>query len=270
MKFLDPWMSHTMTRSDAEQLATAYDKYDFGLGRHLCDIVLVEVFKKAITPGKTFVSENPDDLEGFIDLYLLADGAHLPATIKAANGFFATAFAASGQYGQMMFTEAHMKKLQSLVKEYNLLPACKVVEKMSLPTFPKDFVENAIQNEIRSQYESAAERAMRVAVTKIRLSEAWLGSRNVILLSRTSGDRFMTGSRGVAIDGDNYVLTIGFIGGNWAIYGRSHWGPRRVLWKCPHGSARKVLPPQIGWVPVDAAARGKPKIEYVYNDNDSE
>eukprot|EP00977_Amphora_coffeiformis_P014468 scaffold4060_cov190-Amphora_coffeaeformis.AAC.2 len=242
IKFLDPLESRSMTRVDAEQIATAYDKYDFDMGRTFCDIVLSNVFKSAYIPHKTFENRNHVDNDGLVDMLLLARGAHLSATVEAV----------------------HMEKLQQFVKEYNMLPEW-APEMIALPSFPEDF----IKDRMRRHYILELERISSEAVGYINVTGASIGGNIHLPQCQRDVNMFISTTDLSILDTTYWIcISVGLCGG-WDNCGRRVSGTsggglkERIFWRCPCSSVNKVLPPRFGWIPVDPAARGEPVIEYV-------
>ena len=258
LKFLtDPLASRAMTVEDTVELAIAYDKYEFSEGRRYCDFILAETFRRLSTPSLRSVEEfydddKPNDLTTLIDTYVLANTAHLQETKGAAVHLFGLIFQRVGH--SLLFTESQLKMLTPLIKSDKLLPDW-TEEKISLPTFPRDF-----------NHEMEWKRVIEKAVPRVQVRGCSIYYRELpapFNQFKSKGTRVVENMR--------YDLRISVQQDDWIMYGTPSRKPadeagRRIFWKCPRGFHRQVLPPENGWKKVDDPMAGSqvPTIKHIY------
>ena len=119
--FLRPSEACNMTAKDAAMLAVEYDKYDIVEGRKCCDVVLAELFTKVMIDADS--EKPPDNLNAFVDTYIIAHEAHLPNTKEAGQKYLVKTLAdVTGLWGRTMFSESVLKRIALFVVEKGLLP----------------------------------------------------------------------------------------------------------------------------------------------------
>lgn len=118
VKSLDPSEVRGLSIENARKLAPPYDKYSFESGLKICDQVLSEIFKE----NRGFEDVKPThDLDSLIDSYLVANDANLAETLKFGDKYFQGALKSVGQYGRIIFSANHLKKLAPVIVKRRLL-----------------------------------------------------------------------------------------------------------------------------------------------------
>mmetsp|Transcript_30328 Transcript_30328/g.65618 ORF Transcript_30328/g.65618 Transcript_30328/m.65618 type:complete len:379 (+) Transcript_30328:151-1287(+) len=117
MKFLDdPIAIRTMEARDVMKVAKHYDKYEFCDGRRLCDMVLVDYFKRALLDEESDSLIGQIDVDALVESVALAHEANLEKSFKEGMKYiWANVQSNHVPYGRTMFTEDNMETLAPLL-----------------------------------------------------------------------------------------------------------------------------------------------------------
>jgi hypothetical protein len=284
MKFLDnPLAGRLMTVKDVMEVAPWYGQYDFPGGLVLCGHILAEYIHQAVEKEKKV----PDDLDLFIDAIHLTDALHLVQDDAAVRWIQATML---GNH-RTIFSRDHIAKLAPLIAKEDSLFAIvvsvftRVVTKDGILhwSFPEQLVDKfALCNK---------NKMLRALVPRITLSGSGcknvdgVYSSNSVPISaaphETSDFRWQRPGRG------RYGVTfqISVRDDIWVIFRAAYPFAAievpsevpseddaenidslvgKILWKCPH-SRNLVLPPTVGWVPVDEVIPRGQALRLKYN-----
>ena len=281
MKFLDcPAAARKMTARDTLDVAVFYDKYEFGEGRELCDLVMVDYFKTTHAMEKSYTL----DLDLIVELLCVAHEANLDSAFKGGMTYIWARINRIGDtpYGRTMFTEEHIKKLAPLLKHCRDIrhPCCSslVVEGNSMDLqhkdFPKEFVAVCEKWEVENLLERCIDE-IELSGTKCSADGAYYQFDSENFYQPEDEERtWVWGEQRVS-------FAIKFLKDNdyegWAIV---RINPQEYdedgvaveinpdfekrCWIAPYSKNRKY-PPLKGWIPSDPLATGNPTIKYILN-----
>jgi hypothetical protein len=252
MKFLDkPLAIRLMTVQDVMEVAPWYDKYDFPEGRALSSNILTEYIKGV---EDMYVPDVPGNLDFFIGVILLADALHLD---EAKNMGVLWIGATMENSCRNILSRDHIAKLAPLIaKEGSLIATVKLFVK-SVVT--KDDILHRLFPELLVERFSSYNK--NVSIQEWAPSVKLSGSRcnadgeyftRLLGWEESFAPEFLRRRTG-RWRGQDLTFKITVRDDTWVILGfsLSHDSfVENIIWKCPH-SRNLMLPPKVGWVPVD-------------------
>mmetsp|Transcript_21872 Transcript_21872/g.62733 ORF Transcript_21872/g.62733 Transcript_21872/m.62733 type:complete len:372 (+) Transcript_21872:140-1255(+) len=278
VKFIDdPIACRSMKAEDVVKVAKFYDKYDFGGGRNLCDLILFDYFKSVRKDESVMVVP---DVDFIVASVVLADEANLGKAFEEGMKFIWEIM--NCMYvpvGRTMFSEEHMKKLAPLLeKTTDAIYMCEKRLKcrygdLKSDTFPIAFVKNCsnwLTHHIMCNF-----------ISRIKVSGSYCA---------VDGDyegrppEFCANAlRKVRWDGvlNNVSIELRTKEEGWAIILKTippldeEGEPdhdsivETIAWKAPH-SGNMPLPPSKGWISAHPRARGELKLAYILKEGEVE
>jgi len=275
MNFLDdPIAIRTMEARDVMKVAKHYDKYEFCDGRRLCDMVLVDYFKRALLDEESDSLIGQIDVDALVESVALAHEANLEKSFKEGMKYiWANVQSNFVPYGRTMFTEDNMETLAPLLSVSRQMFCVEygygdligdLHNELDKSDFPKRFV-----NECRHWL---TRDTLCGCITHIVLSGTYSNADGHFY--PTEMERYKTLGQG-RWGGQQVKFEMKLQEKGWTILRKTlpTFGVEgvqeddstvveTVCWIAPC-SVNLPLPPKSGWKAVDPLASGSPRIRYL-------
>ena len=281
----DPLASRNMKPEDVRDVALLYDKYEFTMGRKLCEAIISDYLNHNSLKEKE--RSYTLDLELIIHLTSVAQEAHFSSAFEMGREYLlgkltASVYRRNDPYGRIMFTEEQVKQIFSMIKDtpqpnhhienlkYFLDGGDKSFEKIvNYPGIENEYVLRC--KDIQNCY------FLWCAISHLEITGA--DCANGVYEREMWCDSWYTGSERTSMWGGRRVkFQIQFTSrgdeNGWAIVrfeepANDEDDPvYEICWWAPY-SRNMSLPPAKGWVPHDPLARGNsnPSIEYILREH---
>ena len=280
----DPLAVLNMKPEDVRDVALLYDKYEFTMGRKLCEAIILKYLNHNSLKEKE--RSYTLDLELIIDLIAVAQEAHFSSAFQKGRKYLLvkltdSVYNRNGIYHRGMFTEDHLKRIFPMIKDAPRPDAH--VEHLSrfLDRGDKTTEEILSSPRIEREYVSKCrddqnEFLLWCAISHLELSGAGVADGEYER-DRMCTDVYNADDRTILWGGRRNRIEIRFTTrgdeSGWAIFrfeepdnDEEDFGEDEICWwaQC---SSNMSLPPAKGWVPRDPLARGNPSIEYILRES---